>query len=330
MIACLSTIALAANPAYAQEHLSNPYKLGADGRCYSPAGEAVSRDWCVSPDPIPYKLGADGKCYSPNGIIGFDAQCRPRDPRLPPLPYRNDATGQCRAADGQLVRQGPCLPQPVSPGPWKLNKSGQCLAKDGEPVMMQFCQPSPGSAPPSNVTSLRAVAIPALQQRADRGDVQAQCAILQLYVTGQAKPRPNDDLSAMHHTCAKLGYEASGQPPPPALLVPPPTIMLNLPGPDIALVVERPTDKQIADAGSSIPGGSVNGFVFVKCQIQHDGSLSGCTVPIEHPAGKGLGDVGLGLSKLIRMNTQDSQGHSVVGLNVEFRFAFQDAGAPRP
>jgi hypothetical protein len=189
--------------------------------------------------------------------------------------------------------------------------------------------PGPAPGPPSNMTALAAVAIPALQRLADGGDVNAQCAILQLYVTGQAKPRGNDDLPAMHRTCAKRGYESSGQPPPPALLVRPVTIMLNLPGRN-ALVVEQPTDKQIADAGSSIPGGLVNGLVFVKCQIQKDGSLGGCIVPIEHPAGRGLADVGLGLAKLVRMTTEAPRGHSLVGLNVQVRIAFQDPGVPRP
>ena len=190
-----------------------------------------------------------------------------------------------------------------------------------------LAQPSPVPPPPNNLAALAAVAIPALQQRADAGDVNAQCAILQLYVTGQAMPRPKDDVPAMHRTCAKLGYESSGQPPPPALPLPPPVIMLNFPGPSSVLVAQRPTDKQIADAGSSIPGGSVNGFTFVKCQIQQDGSLGGCTVPIEHPEGEGLGGVGLGLAKLIRMNPEPSQGRSIVGLKVQVRFAFQDAGS---
>src|ERR1700761_7804205 len=105
LIVCLFTLGLAANPVYAQRQNSNLYKLGDDGRCFSPAGEAVSRDWCVPPDPIPYKLGADGKCYSPNGSAGFGEGCFPRDPRRPPLPYKTDAAGQCRAADGQLVLQ---------------------------------------------------------------------------------------------------------------------------------------------------------------------------------------------------------------------------------
>ncbi len=193
-----------------------------------------------------------------------------------------------------------------------------------------LAQASPVPPPSSNLAALAAVAIPALQQRADAGDVNAQCAILQLYVTGQAKPRPNDDVPAMHRSCAKLGYESSGQPPPPALPLPPPTITLNLPGSTNALVAQRPTDKQIADAGSSIPGGSVKGFVFVKCRIQQDGRLDGCIVPIENPNGKGLGNVGLSLAKLIRMNTEASQGHSITGLNIQVRFAFQDVGTLRP
>ena len=37
---------------------SNTHKLGPNGACYAPGGrEAVSRDWCVPPDPLLYKLG---------------------------------------------------------------------------------------------------------------------------------------------------------------------------------------------------------------------------------------------------------------------------------
>jgi hypothetical protein len=140
LIACVTIVAFVENLAHAQEPSSKTYELEADGKCYSSLGEVVSRDWCVPPDRIPYKVGLDGKCYSPNGTWSSDTFCRPRDPRLPPLPYKNDAAGQCRAADGQVVRLGPCLPEPVSPGPWKIDASGRCLAKDGEPVKMQFCE----------------------------------------------------------------------------------------------------------------------------------------------------------------------------------------------
>ena len=64
-------------------------------------------------------------------------------------------------------------------------------------------------------------AIPGLQKMADQGNPNAKCALLQLYVTGQALPRRQDDLAALHHLCANMGYESQGRAPPPALSVHP-------------------------------------------------------------------------------------------------------------
>ena len=68
-----------------------------------------------------------------------------------------------------------------------------------------------------DANELAARALPSLQKMADAGDPSAQCALAQLYSTGQAVPRRDDDVARLHLKCAEHGYEHSGQPPPPGL-----------------------------------------------------------------------------------------------------------------
>jgi hypothetical protein len=109
----------------------------------------------------------------------------------------------------------------------------------------------------------------------------------------------------------------------PPLPVHPPILMLNFPNQDSGMVIAQPTAKQILEAGASVHEEPSHWIVFVLCDEQADGSLGACKVTSEYPNGKGLGDIGLRLSKLIRLKTEDQFGHPKVGHAVNARFSNQ-------
>jgi len=65
-----------------------------------------------------------------------------------------------------------------------------------------------------NGAELLARALPGLQQLADKGDPNAKCALLQIYQSGQAVARKDDDIPSLQRTCAGMEHKSTGQPPP--------------------------------------------------------------------------------------------------------------------
>ncbi len=131
-------------------------------------------------------------------------------------------------------------------------------------------------------------------------------------------------LASAASSQADRGIAASpALPALPPLPVHPPILMLSFPNQDSALVVAQPTVKQIIDAGASIPDEPSRWIVFVLCDEQADGTLGGCKVSSEFPNGKGLGEIGLRLSQLIRLKTEDQFGHAMAGHLISARFSNQ-------
>jgi uncharacterized protein len=124
-----------------------------------------------------------------------------------------------------MYARGQGVPQDNTQGLYWLGKASQGADSAKQQSMHMLYYQTLGTfdhGRQRSVGELAALALPALQRMADEGNPQVRCALLQLYETGQAVPRKQDDLASWHRKCAELGYEGAARSPPPGLTLPPP------------------------------------------------------------------------------------------------------------
>lgn len=120
-----------------------------------------------------------------------------------------------------MYARGEGVPQDNTQGLYWLGKASEGsdpAARRGMSMLYYETRGSFDNGRPRSAAELAALALPTMQKMADQGNAQVRCALLQLYETGQAVPRKQDDLPSSRRQCAEMGYEGSARFTPPALI----------------------------------------------------------------------------------------------------------------
>jgi TonB family protein len=92
--------------------------------------------------------------------------------------------------------------------------------------------------------------------------------------------------------------------------------------------ISRPTARDLAELyPKAAAARRLEGQAVLRCGVEADGSLSGCSVSDESPPGEGFGDAALAMSSRFRMRPMTRDGAPVAGgrVNIPIRFGLPSA-----